>query len=159
MLLLRNPGCSLLNKSVAETRFVVEASQQRAWQVLPRVMYQCLPLEKMQIVDDRTFFADFRWALPFGGGPMFHLAGKFVDMSPPNSLTCILSVKKGIVQLSMKVLFGLRAVDEGKTEVACTVMEEGRETGAWLNRIMRGTQRRFTGKVLGSIKARLEQLC
>ena len=52
-------------KSIAERQFVIDAPQKRVWDLLARAVYQSLPLEKIDIVNERTFFAELRWNLAF----------------------------------------------------------------------------------------------
>lgn len=144
-------------KSIAERQFVIDAPQKRVWDLLARAVYQSLPLEKIDIVNERTFFAELRWNLAFVG-LRFHLKGEFVDISPPSFLGCMISVKKGIIQLDLRITFALRAVNRHKTEVVCIVAEDGKlkMLSRW---VMRIPQRSFAGNVFNSIKARLERIC
>ena len=156
MLPPRNPGEHPVKTPIAKKQFAIEASQQRVWNLLGRVIYQCLPLEKMDIVDETTFYADLRWRLAFINIPL-RLRGKFVDISPPSFLGCLLSVKKGIIQRELEVTFRLNPISQDKTEVTC--MAEGEETRPPLKWIVKREQQRFAENVFDSIRARLEQLC
>ena len=51
---------------------------------------------------------------------------ELVDISPPSLLGCKIWVKKRVIQLvALKVIFTLKPVNAGKTEVVCTEAEEG----------------------------------
>ena len=99
---------------IAQKQFTINAPPQTVWQLLPRVIYQCLPLEKMDIVDERTFYADLKW-LPFAGSTL-HLKGKFVEISPPDFLSCTISVTKGIIRTNGYIYFetGRSGQDRGR---------------------------------------------
>lgn len=142
---------------VVQRQFVIEAPQQRVWNLLGRTIYRCLPLEKINIVNETTAYAVLRWRFGFVSLPL-DLKLELVDISPPSSLGSKIWVKKLAIQLvALKVTFTLRPVNKGKTEVVCTAMEEGR--GTLLGRLMEGQQQSFTEGMFDSLKARLEQFC
>jgi carbon monoxide dehydrogenase subunit G len=145
-----------LKTLVAQKQFVVDASQHRVWDLLGTIVYQLLPLEKVDIVNLTTFRAVLRWRMGFITFP-FRVKGELVDISRPSSFGCIIRVKRGVIQLGMKVTFTLRPVNEGKTEVVCRAIEEGTRT--IMGRIMRGRQQSFAENTFDSIEARLAQLC
>lgn len=142
---------------IVQRQFAIDAPQQRVWSLLARVIYQCLPLEKMDVVNERLFYAELRWNLALIG-LRFHLKVEFVDISPPYFLACILSVKRGLIQLGPRVTFALRQVNHHRTEVTCTATEENK-TGKLMRWAMRRQQQSFAGKMFDSMRARLEQLC
>jgi acyl-coenzyme A thioesterase PaaI-like protein len=84
--------------------------------------------------------------------PQRNLGNKYIE-----NVGCIILLKRGIIQLGMKVSFRLRPVNEGKTEVVCRAMEEGTRT--IIGQIMRGQQQSFAENTFDSIEARLAQLC
>lgn len=141
---------------IAQKHFVVEASPPRVWDLLGTVVYQSLPLEKVDIVTTDSFRAVLKWPMGFITVP-FDVKGKLVGMSRPGSFGSVMSVKWGLVQLGVNVNFALKPVPEGKTEVVCTATEEGGRTiMGW---ILSGQQRSFAGSMFDSIRARLQQLC
>lgn len=141
---------------VAQKQFVVEASPPRVWDLLGTVVYQSLPLEKVDIVSTDSFRAVLKWPMGFVTVP-FDVKGKLVGMSRPASFGSVICVKWGLVRLGVKVNFTLKPVAESKTEVLCTAMEEGKRTVmGW---ILSGQQRSFAGSMFDSIRARLQQLC
>ena len=145
-----------LETALAQKNFDIDAPQQRVWKVLGSAVFQCLPLEEMNILNQTTFHAVLRWRLGFISIPL-NLRVKLVDIVAPHSLGSVIQAKKGIIQLGLKVTFTLRPVNEGKTEVICSATEEG--TGNIMGRIMRRWQRNFAGQVFDSIRARLEKIC
>lgn len=143
---------------MVERHFAIDGPQQRVWDVLAKAIYQSVPLEKMNIVNEKTFYAELRWNLAFIRLTL-NLEAKFVDISPPSFIGCILLVNKGMMRSSLKVMFTLRAVSESRTEVACVATAEGKGTGGILGWILRTGQKTFAGKVFDSLEARLKQLC
>ncbi len=157
MLRPRIPGDRLMKAPIVQRQFVIEASQQRVWDLLGRTVYGCLPLEKMNIVNETTAYAVLRWRLGFISLPL-DLKLELVDISPPGLLGSKIWVKKQVIQLvALKVTFTLRPVNKGRTEVVCTAMEEG--GGTILRWLLGGQQRSFTEGMFDSIRARLERFC
>jgi hypothetical protein len=144
--------------SVVERKFAVEAPRQRVWNLLAKAIYQCVPLEKMNILNETNFHAELRLNLAFVI-LRFHLEGKFVDILSPSFLGCILLVNKGIIRLGLKVMFTLREISEDRSEVACVAIAEGKRTGGILGWILGIGQKIFAGRVFDSLEARLKQLC
>jgi hypothetical protein len=143
-------------QTIAERRFVVDATQLRVWELLAMVTYQQLPFEKVDIVSLNTFRAVLPWGIASIRLP-FCVEGKLIDTSRPNSYGCIIFVKKGPVRLGVKVTMALRGIDASKTEVYCTAVQEGKRT--ILGFALRPLQRRFAQKMFDSIRARLQRLC
>jgi hypothetical protein len=141
---------------IAERRFVLGASQKRVWDLLAMVIFQQLPLERVDIVGLDSFNAVLRWGVGFIKVP-FRVEGKLVDVAKPTSYGCLITVKRGPVRLGVRVGIAVKAVDENKSEVICTAMEE--EKGTLLGRLLSGQQRAFALKTFDSIGGRLEELC
>lgn len=143
-------------RTIAQRQFVVGASQRRVWSLLAAVIFQQLPLEKVDIVGLDSFNAVLKWRIGFISFP-FHVEGKLVDVSRPSSYGCVILVKRGPMRLGVKVAITLRTVDESKAEVFCTAIEEGKRTiMGW---VLRGQQRNFALNMFDSIGVRLQQLC
>ncbi len=139
---------------ILQKEFTIAAPPEKVWDMLGKVIYRCLPLEKMDIVDETTFRAVLRWRWAFIKLPL-NLKVKLVDISPPSSLGSLIRVKKGMIDMVIKVSFTLTPVNEGKTEVVCTALDEGeRNVPGWL---MRGQQRSFAEEMFDSIRERLAQ--
>jgi len=143
-------------RTIARKQFVVGATQPRVWDLLAMATYQQLPLEQVDITSLDSFHAVLRWGIGFIRLP-FYVEGKLVDTSRPNSYGCVILVKRGPIQVGVKVVMLLRAVDESQTEVFCTATEEGK--GTLMGLVLRRLQRNFALKMFDSIGARLQRLC
>ena len=143
-------------RTIAQKQFVVEASHRRVWDLLATVVYQLLPLEKVDIVNADSFHAVMKMGIGFIKFPL-DVQGKIVDTARPSSYGCAMLVKRGPIKVGVKVVITLRAVDESKTEVFCIAMEEGKRTiMGW---VLREPQRKFALNMFDSIAARLQRLC
>ena len=145
-----------LRRKIAERQFVVGATQSRVWDLLAMVTYQQLPLEQVDIVSLDSFRAVLRWGVRSIRFP-FYVEGKLTDTSRPNSYGCVILLKKGPIQVGVKVTMILRALEGNQTEVCCTAMEEGKSTLVGL--VLRPLQQNFAQKMFDSIGARLQRLC
>lgn len=145
-----------LRTAVVQKHFVIDAHQQRVWELLGSAVFQCLPLEEMNILNQTTFYAVLRWRLGFISIPL-NLKVKLVDILAPHSLGSVIWVTRGIIQLGLRATFTLRPVNEAKTEVICSATEEGKES--IMGRIMRRWERSFAEEVFNSIRVRLEKVC
>jgi len=143
-------------RTVAQRQFLIGATQPRVWDLLAMVTYQQLPLEQVNIVNLDRFYAVLRWR----AGIIrisFDVEGKLVDTSRPTSYGCVLRIKRGPIQIGVRVNLVLREIQEGHTEVFCTAVEEGERTLMGL--VLRRLQRNFALKMFDSIGARLQRLC
>ena len=143
---------------IAERRFVAEASIERVWDLLGRVMFDSLHgLERVNVIDERNFRAILRVKLGFISLTA-RLKGEMADISPPGFLAVVLRVRflRGMLQLGQKVTFRLTAVDEGKTEVVCRAQAEG--MGTLFRWLLLGKAREFAGETLSRIEERLQQV-
>ena len=140
----------------AQRQFIVGAPQTRVWDLLAMVTYQELPLEQVDIVSLDRFRALLRWDAGFIHVPL-HAEGKLLETFRPESYGCAISVKRGPIQLGVKVTMKLRAVDNNHTEVFCAAMEEGKGSLAGL--VLRRLQRSFALKMFDAMEARLQRLC
>jgi hypothetical protein len=147
-----------LETLIAERRFTVEAPEQRVLDLLPKSIYRCLNLEKMNIADEAHFSAEMLMNM---GLICFrcHLRGGFVDISSQNILSCVLLAEKGIVKISMKIVFKLKKASDGRTEVVCVATKHGKQSGGIFRWILGRVQKRFTERVFDSIGAQLRELC
>ena len=143
-------------RKIAERQFVVGAAQSRVWDLLAMVTYQQLPLEQVDILSLDSFRAVLRWGVRSIRFP-FNVEGKLTDISRPISYGCVILVKKGPMQIGVKVTILLRALEESQTEVYCTATEEGK--GTLVGLLLRRLQRNFAQKMFDSIGARLQRLC
>lgn len=153
----RSPGDILVKRPVAQGQFIIKASRERVWELLGRTIYRCLPLEKMNVINETTACAVFRWRLGLISLPL-NLKLELVDISPPDSLGSRIRVRKGMFQVAaLEVTFKLRSLDKDRTEVVCTGLEQGE--GTILSRLLGRKQRAFTEQMFNTIKSRLEQFC
>lgn len=139
-----------------QKRFRINAPQERVWGLLPQVVYQCLPVEKVDIVNEWLFYANLKLRLGFVGLPL-KLKVELVDISPPSSFGTRIWIRAGIMRFVMAVTFSLQSANGGKTEVICTAKDEGEQAiSKWA---FVGQRRRFASNVFDSVMARLQQLC
>lgn len=141
---------------VTQNHFSIAAQQQRVWKLLGSAIFQSLPLEEMNNINQTTFYAIFRLRLGFISIPL-NLKGKFVDIIDPSSLSSLIWVKRGIIQLGIKVTFTLKEAIGGKTEVICSATEEGKDS--IIRHMLRRWERSFAEKVFNSVRVQLEKLC
>lgn len=143
-------------RTIAKRQFVVGDSQGRVWDLLATLIFQQLPLEKVDIVGLNSFNAVLRWSIGFISF-QFRVEGKLVDVSRPNSYGCVMLVKRKPIRLGVKVAILLKMVDASKTEVFCIATEDGKRTiMGW---VLGRQQRNFALNMFDSIGARLQQLC
>ncbi len=141
---------------ITETKFIIESSRERIWQVLLKAMMSCLPFERMQLVDEKKFCAVLPIKIGFVALPM-NVKIEIVDMSPPEVLETILKAKSlaGVIWLNQRATFTLQATDEGKTEVACRIVVE--EMATLLRVVCLWKVKRFVADTFKEIEGRLKQ--
>jgi len=141
---------------IAKTNFVVEASKQKVWDLLAPVIFQQLPLEQVDITGLDTFKAILRWRLGFLSLP-FYVKGKMVDVFDPDSLGCVLSVKRGPIRMRVKVGISLQTTDGNRVEIKCIAFQEGKKTIIGWG--LRKQQRSLAMNLFNSIGVRLQEIC
>lgn len=146
----------MIEKSLlARTDYVVEAPQQRVWDLLPATIIQCMPIEQMEILDDTSFLAVLRWKLGFIEVP-FRLTVKVADMSPMDSLTTLVTASKGAFRSSLRVSFSLNELEEHRTAVVCTAHEDSVSKLMWL---LKKYRQNFAGTMFDAIRKQLRRSC
>ena len=143
---------------IAERKFVIEASQERLWQLIGRVIFSSLQgVERLEIIDENNWQALLRVKLGFIVLNM-NLTGEMVDTSPPDTLGVRLRAKSkgGVLQLNQKVTVKFTVIDEAKTEVFCKAIAEG--VGPLFRLFLLGRARSFAGGIFDSIEERLKYL-
>lgn len=142
---------------IAQRQFVIVTSIQRVWDLLVRIMYQQLPLEKVDIESLDSFKAVLKLKKGFITFP-FYVEGKLVDVTLLRSYGCLILLKRGPIRFGIKVTVELRTVDESKVEVSYKAMMKDGNRGIimWL---LRGQIRKFTLNMFNSIGVHLQQLC
>ncbi len=138
-----------------EKQFVLNAPQERVWGLLGGVIYQCLPVEKVDVINEWLFNAELKLRFGFTRIPL-KLKVELTEINPPGSLGTKIRIRVGIVQFLMAVTFMLRQVNGDKTEVIGMAKDEGRQA---ISRWVLSKQRRdFAEKIFDSVEARLRQL-
>ena len=144
--------------ALAEREFVVNATPDRVWRLIGKVIFSVLPgMESMEILDENNFRSLLRvkmmgidWALK--------LRGEMVDISPPESFSVrrLLEGMGGLVQADQKVSLAMTLAENGKTSVACRATMEDM---GFLQRIfLTGQARGFARETFEAIEKRLKEL-
>ena len=138
-----------------EKQFVLNAPQERVWGLLGGAIYQCLPAEKVDIINEWLFNAELKLRFGFVRIPL-KLKVELTDINPPGSLSTKIWIRMGIIQFIMAVTFMLRQADGEKTEVIGMAKDEGRQAiWRW---VLLKQRRDFAENVFDSVEARLKQL-
>ena len=138
-----------------EKQFVFNAPQERVWNLLGGAIYQCLPVEKVDIINEWLFNADLKLQFGLIRIPL-KLTVELTEINPPESLATIIQVMLGAIHFLISVNFTLRQADADKTEVIGIAKDEGGQV-VW-RWILAKQRREFAEKVFDSIEARLKQL-
>ncbi len=145
-----------MGEVLAERRFTVEASGQRVWKLLGRVIFDSLEMERFHAVDDRNFDALMKVEVASLKLPM-KVKGEMTDITPLKGLTVRLDVDgMGLIHLNQEVSISISPVEGGKTEVVCRASLE--KMGALFKPFLLGRMKAFAGKILQSLEERLRQL-
>ena len=139
---------------ITEKHFVVEASRDRVWRLIGKVIFSSLPgMENIDIVDENRFRAIMRMKVLFVEVKM-NLQGEMVDMSPPDSFAVRLALEGPgrLFRIDQRVSFSMAAVEKEKTAVACELTAEK------MGILFRGQARRFATSVFDAIEKRLKEL-
>lgn len=146
-------GIGSVTTIVAPETFIIAANQQRVWRMLGGAIFQSLPLEQMNVVNQTTFYAILRWRLGFIDIPL-DIKGKMVDVIDLHSLSSVIRVQKGIMNLGLKVTFILKPLGDNETEITCSAVEE--EKRSVIGWIIARWERDFAEKIINSIGVRLQ---
>jgi len=148
----------MTGEPLAERKFTIDASQERVWNLLGKVIFRSLPgLERIQIKDQDRFSALLRVKLGLITLSM-DVSAELVDISPPQSLAVLLRMKGvwGMVALTQRVMFALRSVNHGKTEVISKAT--GEKVSPFLGIILIRKAKSFALDTFRKIEERLKQL-
>ena len=147
-----------MNTEVASRNFVVDASRERVWRLIGKVIFSSLPsMEEVEIEDDRSFRAFLRVKVLLLELRM-KLNGEIVDMVPPDSLAVTISLDglRGLFKMKQKVTIDITFVETGRTGVTCKTMVEGMGI---LSRVFSlGQARHFAQLTFEAIERRLKEL-
>lgn len=146
-----------MEKLLAERKFVIDAPQERIWNLLGMVIFDSLAMERFHARDDRNFNGLTKVKVAFVTIAM-QLKGTIVDISPPEALSVLVEATAmgKIIHLKQKIMITLDSVGRGKSEFICKVVREGR--GSVLTVILTPRARSFASGILESIERRLRQL-
>lgn len=146
-----------MNEVFSERKFVLEASQERIWGLLGRVIIDSLEMERFHARDDRNFNALTKVKVAFITITM-QVSGTMTDISPPKALSVLLEVKGigGMIQLNQKTTFTLSARNKDQTEMVCQM--SGERIGFPLGIFLMPRVKSFAGEILESIERRLRQI-
>jgi carbon monoxide dehydrogenase subunit G len=147
-----------MNTEIASRNFVVDASQERVWRLMGKVILNSLPgMEEVEILDERNFHAFLRVKIAWLGLTM-KLKGEIVDMVPPDSLVVNIALEglRGLFRMNQKVTIDITSIDQRRTAVACKAMAEG--IGILFQRLFLGQARHFGQSTFASIEKRLQEL-
>ena len=143
---------------LAEREFIVNATPDRVWRLIGKVIFSVLPgMESMEILDENNFRSLLRvkmmgidWALK--------LRGEMVDISPPEffSVRLLLEGLGGLVKADQKVAFAMIPAEGGKTSVACRATAE--DMGFLQRVFLSGQARGFARDTFAAIEKRLKEL-
>ena len=140
---------------IAQRKFIINAPRERVWELLGRIIYRSLPLERMEVVTETSFRAVLNWRLAGLNLPL-KVKVSMDDISPPEQLGASIKVKKGIIDQTVLVSFALTTFAQDQTELVCNAATEGGAITTWL---LGGQQRRFAGGMFDTIRVQLERLC
>jgi len=147
-----------MNTEVASRNFVVDASRERVWRLIGKVIFSSLPsMEEVEIEDDRSFHAFLRVKVLLLELRM-KLNGEIVDMVPPDSLAVTISLDglRGLFKMKQKVTIDITFVETGRTGVTCKTIVEG--MGILSQVLFLGQARHFAQLTFEAIERRLKEL-
>jgi carbon monoxide dehydrogenase subunit G len=143
---------------LAEKSFEVEASQDRVWRLIGKVIFSSLPgMENMEILDENNFRAVLRMKT-LGFPVTVKLKGEMMDVEPPDSFSVKLFIEGlgGLFKADQKVAFAMRPLEKKKTAVNCRATVQDM---AFLPRLfLLGQARSFAHSTFEAIEKRLKEL-
>ena len=147
-----------MSTEIASKNFVVDASQERVWRLIGKVIFNSLPgMEEVEILDERNFRAFLRMKVTLVELRM-RLRGEIVDMAPPHSFAVNLTVEglAGLFKMNQKVTIEMASIEKARTSVVCKAMAEG--MGILLRGLFLGQAQHFAQSVFETIEKRLQDL-
>jgi carbon monoxide dehydrogenase subunit G len=149
---------AVTDTEIGSRDFVVNASQERVWRLIGKVMLSSLPdMEEMEILDEKNFRAMLRVKVSFLEFKM-KLKGEIADMAPPDSLAVNIGLAGlgGHFRMNQKVALKMTSAEGGKTTVACRAM--ALDMGTLSRVLFLGQARRFAQSTFETIERRLQEL-
>ena len=147
-----------MEEVIAERKFVLEATRDRVWNLIGRVVLGNMPgLERIEVIDETNIRGLLKVRVAFVTFPM-HLQVKVVEFEPPRLFGVLLSSKSkwGIIGLNQRATFILNSVNTNKTEVVCKSVAEG--MGTLFRLIALWRVKSLATETLNSIEERLKQI-
>ena len=149
---------SMAGMNLAEREFIVNATPDRVWRLIGKVIFSVLPgMESMEILDENNFRALLRVKM-MGSEWVLKLKGEMVDISPPESFSVRLLLEGlgGLVKADQRVAFAMTPAEGGKTSVACRATAQG--MGFFQRRFLSVQARNFARQTFEAIEKRLKEL-
>ena len=144
--------------ALAEREFIVNATPDRVWRLIGKVIFSVLPgMESMEILDENNFRALLRVKM-MGSEWVLKLKGEMVDISPPEffSVRLLLEGLGGLVKADQKVTLAMTPVEKGKTSVTCRATAE--DMGFLQRAFLTRQARVFAQSTFEAIEKRLKEL-
>jgi carbon monoxide dehydrogenase subunit G len=141
-----------------ERNFVVDASQERVWRLIGKVIFSSLPgMERMEILDENNF-RSLLITRVMGAQVTLKLKGEMVDVEPPDSFSVKLFLEGpgGMFKADQKVSFAMTPIDATKTRVACKAVME--QMGLLPGLLLTSQARSFARSTFEAIEKRLKEL-
>ncbi len=141
-----------------ERNFEVQASQERVWRLIGKVIFSSLPgLERMEILDESNFRGVLRIQI-LGVQITLKLKGRMLDMQPPDSFSVqlLLEGPAGMFKADQRVAFTMTPVEAERTGVACEAVID--EIGFLAGLLVKGQARSFARSTFEAIEKRLKEL-
>jgi len=143
---------------LAEKSFKVEASRERVWRLIGKVIFSSLPgMENMEILDENNFRALLRMKT-LGVPVTVKLKGEMMDVTPPDSFSVRLFIEGlgGLFQADQRVSFAMTPLEKKKTAVNCRATVQG--LGFLPRLFLLGQARSFANSTFEAIEKRLKEL-
>lgn len=144
--------------ALAEREFIVNATPDRVWRLIGKVIFSVLPgMESMEILDENNFRSLLRVKM-MGSEWVLKLKGEMVDISPPESFSVRLLLEGlgGLVKADQKVTLAMTPVEKGKTSVTCRATAE--DMGFLQRAFLTRQARVFAQSTFEAIEKRLKEL-
>jgi len=149
---------SMMGPGIGEKDFVVEASRERVWRLIGKVIFSSLPgMEQVEILDENNFRALLRMKVLWVQLSA-KLKGEMVDMAPPENFSVNLALEGlgGLLKMKQKVTFTVIPAEKGKTAVNCKATAE--KMGILFRALLLGQAQRFARATFEAIEKRLKEL-
>jgi carbon monoxide dehydrogenase subunit G len=148
----------MMDTEIAVKNFVIDASQERVWRLIGKVIFSSLSgMERVEILDETRFRAFLRVKLSLLTLTM-KLRGEIVDILPPDSLAVDMTLEwlRGLFRMNQKVIIHMKSVEQGRTAVACQTTAES--MGILFRGMFLRQARQFAQSVFETIEKRLQDL-